>query len=60
MQGPTSMNPTKTTYLLLVLVTLIWGKSFIVIKHAVQFLPPVELATLWFVPAALTLINFSP
>ena len=34
------MNPTKTTYLLLVLVTLIWGKSFIVIKHAVQFLPP--------------------
>ena len=47
------MKPTKTTYLLLVLVTLIWGNSFIAIKHAVQFLAPVELTILRFVPVAL-------
>lgn len=47
------MKPTKTTYLLLVLVTLIWGNSFIAIKHAVQFLTPVELTILRFIPVAL-------
>lgn len=47
------MKPTKTTYLLLVLVTLIWGNSFIAIKHAVQFLAPIELTILRFVPVAL-------
>jgi drug/metabolite transporter (DMT)-like permease len=47
------MKPTKTTYLQLVLVTLIWGNSFIAIKHAVQFLAPVELTILRFVPVAL-------
>jgi len=47
------MKPTKTTYLLLVLVILIWGNSFIAIKHAVQFLAPVELTILRFVPVAL-------
>lgn len=47
------MKPTKTTYLLLVLVVLIWGNSFIAIKHAVQFLAPVELTILRFVPVAL-------
>ena len=50
---PPEMKPTKTTYLLLVLVTLIWGNSFIAIKHAVQFLAPVELTILRFVPVAL-------
>ena len=47
------MKPKKTTYLLLVLVTLIWGNSFIAIKHAVQFLAPVELTILRFIPVAL-------
>jgi len=47
------MQPQKTTYLLLVLVTLIWGNSFIAIKHAVQFLAPVELTILRFIPVAL-------
>ena len=47
------MKPKKTTYLLLVLITLIWGNSFIAIKHAVQFLSPVELTILRFIPAAL-------
>lgn len=47
------MKPTKTTYLLLVLVTLIWGNSFVAIKHAVQFLTPVELTILRFIPVAL-------
>ena len=47
------MKPTKTTYLSLVLVVLIWGNSFIAIKHAVQFLAPMELTILRFIPAAL-------
>jgi drug/metabolite transporter (DMT)-like permease len=47
------MKPTKTTYLLLLLVILIWGNSFIAIKHAVQFLAPIELTILRFVPVAL-------
>jgi drug/metabolite transporter (DMT)-like permease len=47
------MKPTKTTYLLLVLVILIWGNSFIAIKHAVQLLAPTELTILRFVPVAL-------
>ncbi|MBC8249168.1 MAG: DMT family transporter [Anaerolineales bacterium] len=47
------MKPTKTTYLLLVLVTSIWGNSFIAIKHAVQFLTPIELTILRFIPVAL-------
>ena len=50
---PPDMKPTKTTYLLLVLVTLIWGNSFIAIKHAVQFLTPMELTILRFIPVAL-------
>jgi drug/metabolite transporter (DMT)-like permease len=47
------MKPTKTTYLSLLLVVLIWGNSFIAIKHAVQFLAPMELTILRFIPAAL-------
>jgi len=47
------MKPTKTTYLSLVLITLIWGNSFIAIKHAVQFLAPIELTILRFIPVAL-------
>ena len=47
------MKPTKITYLSLVLITLIWGNSFIAIKHAVQFLAPIELTILRFIPVAL-------
>lgn len=39
---------------LLVLVTLIWGNSFIAIKHMVAYVSPLELVTLRFVPVALT------
>jgi drug/metabolite transporter (DMT)-like permease len=39
---------------LLVLVTLIWGNSFIAIKHLVAYVSPLELVTLRFVPVALT------
>jgi len=39
---------------LLVLVTLIWGNSFIAIKHVVAYVTPLELVTVRFVPVALT------
>jgi drug/metabolite transporter (DMT)-like permease len=35
------------------LVTLIWGNSFIAIKHVVQYVTPLELVTVRFVPVAL-------
>jgi drug/metabolite transporter (DMT)-like permease len=37
---------------LLILVTLIWGNSFIAIKHVVQYVTPLELVTVRFVPVA--------
>jgi len=40
--------------LLLVLVTLFWGNSFIAIKHIVAYVSPLELVALRFVPVALT------
>ena len=40
--------------LLLVLVTLLWGNSFIAIKHIVAYVSPLELVALRFVPVALT------
>jgi drug/metabolite transporter (DMT)-like permease len=47
------MTTQKKTYLALVLITMIWGNSFIAIKHAVQFLTPMELTILRFIPAAI-------
>ena len=41
---------------LLVLVTLMWGNSFIAIKHIIEYVSPLELVTLRFVPVALTFI----
>ncbi|MFC2016015.1 DMT family transporter [Chloroflexota bacterium] len=38
---------------LLVLVTLVWGNSFIAIKHIVSYVTPLELVTVRFVPVAL-------
>jgi len=38
---------------LLVLVALIWGNSFIAIKEVVQYVSPLELVTVRFVPVAL-------
>lgn len=38
---------------LLVIVTLFWGNSFIAIKHVVDYVTPLELVTLRFVPVAL-------
>ena len=39
---------------LLILVTLVWGNSFIAIKHIVEYVTPLELVTVRFVPVALT------
>ena len=41
---------------LLILVTLIWGNSFIAIKHIIEYVSPLELVTLRFVPVGLTFI----
>ena len=46
------MTAQKKTYLALVLITILWGNSFIAMKHAVQFLTPVELTILRFIPVA--------
>lgn len=39
---------------LLVLVTILWGNSFIAVKHIVTYVSPLELVALRFVPVALT------
>jgi drug/metabolite transporter (DMT)-like permease len=44
---------TSTWIGLLVLVTLVWGNSFIAIKHVVQYVSPLELVSVRFVPVAL-------
>ncbi|HID62028.1 MAG TPA: DMT family transporter [Anaerolineae bacterium] len=48
------MTAHKKTYPALVLITILWGNSFIAIKHAVQFLTPMELTILRFIPVAVT------
>lgn len=40
--------------ILLILITFIWGNSFIAIKHIVEHVTPLELVTVRFVPVALT------
>jgi len=49
-------SPGGTTLwtILLILTTLIWGNSFIAIKHVVEHVTPLELVTVRFVPVALT------
>jgi len=49
-------SPSQATFwiILLVLVTLIWGNSFIAIKHVVAYVAPLELVAVRFVPVALT------
>ncbi|UCE19420.1 MAG: DMT family transporter [Gemmatimonadota bacterium] len=39
---------------LLVLITLLWGNSFIAIKYVVRYVTPLELVTVRFVPVAIT------
>jgi drug/metabolite transporter (DMT)-like permease len=52
--GSPSWRGRTTTWIgLLLLVTLIWGNSFIAIKHIVQYVTPLELVTVRFVPVAL-------
>jgi drug/metabolite transporter (DMT)-like permease len=41
---------------MLLLVTLIWGNSFIAIKHVVQYVTPLELVTVRFVPVAFVFV----
>jgi drug/metabolite transporter (DMT)-like permease len=50
------MTTQKKTYLALVLVTILWGNSFVAIKHAVQFLTPIELTILRFIPVAIAFV----
>jgi drug/metabolite transporter (DMT)-like permease len=40
--------------IMLVLVTLVWGNAFVAIKHLVEYVSPLELVTLRFVPVAIT------
>jgi len=47
------MTAQKKTYLSLILITILWGNSFIAMKHAVQFLTPMELTILRFIPVAI-------
>ena len=48
------MNGSATLWIvLLVVVTLFWGNSFIAIKHIVDYVTPLELVTVRFVPVAL-------
>jgi len=46
-------SPDVTNFWIL-LVNLIWGNSFIAIKHVVAYVTPLELVTVRFVPVALT------
>jgi len=50
--SPLWLSRTATWTGLLLLVTLIWGNSFIAIKQVVQFVTPLELVTVRFVPVA--------
>ena len=47
------LSPGATWTGLLLLVALIWGNSFVAIKHIVQYVSPLELVTVRFVPVAL-------
>jgi len=51
-----SDSPSRTTLwtILLIFVTLIWGNSFIAIKHVVEYVTPLELVAVRFIPVALT------
>ena len=53
---PGGRRPSRITFWIipLVLVTLIWGNSFIAIKHVVAYVAPLELVAVRFVPVALT------
>ncbi len=50
---PPSHNPSLWTTLLII-TTLIWGNSFIAIKHIIEHVTPLELVTARFIPVALT------
>ncbi len=48
-------SPLSSLWILpLVVVTLLWGNSFIAVKHIVAYVSPLELVALRFVPVALT------
>jgi len=52
--NPRSPAGTTLWTILLILATLVWGNSFIAIKHVVEHVTPLELVTVRFVPVALT------
>lgn len=39
---------------LLVVVTLLWGNAFVAIKHVIEYVTPLELVTVRYVPVAIT------
>jgi drug/metabolite transporter (DMT)-like permease len=47
------MNGKLIVYALLVATTVVWGGSFVAIKHALNYLSPLELLFMRFVPASL-------
>ncbi len=52
-RSPSWLSHPATWIGLLLLVTLIWGNSFIAIKQIVQYVTPLQLVTVRFVPVAL-------
>ena len=56
--GNSNSSPTQIALWtsLLVLITLLWGNSFIAIKYVVQHVTPLELVAVRFVPVAFTFI----
>lgn len=51
---PSRSRSSTLWVVLLVFVTLLWGNSFIAVKHIVAYVSPLELVTLRFVPVGLT------
>jgi drug/metabolite transporter (DMT)-like permease len=47
------MSRTSTIYALLVVTTVVWGGAFVAIKQALNYLSPLELLFMRFVPASL-------
>jgi len=47
------MRKTSTVYALLVVTTVVWGGAFVAIKHVLNYLSPLELLFMRFVPASL-------
>ncbi len=47
------MSKKRTIYILLVATTVVWGGSFVAVKHALNYLSPLDLLFMRFAPATL-------